>query len=214
MAIIIFDFDGTIADTFDAVLKIINRLSGDFGLKPLKPEDVKRFQNLSSREVVRQSEIPLVRLPFLLRRLKAELNREIHQLKLIPGMSDTLVALKQQGNHLGIVTSNSQENVTTFLENHALKEMFDFIYSGTTIFGKGRVINRIVQQKHFNPRNVIYVGDETRDIEAAKKIPVVVVAVSWGFNSEQALAQHHPDFLINQPSELINVINGLQKVVG
>ncbi|HEY9619734.1 MAG TPA: HAD-IA family hydrolase [Crinalium sp.] len=213
MTVIIFDFDGTIADTFDAVLRIINRLGNEFGLKPLGAEDVKRYQNLSSREVIRQSEISVVRLPFLLRRLKAELNHEIHQLKLIPGMRDALITLKQQGHQLGIVTSNSSENVAIFLKAHQLNDLFDFIYSGTTIFGKSRVIRRILHQRRLNPASVVYVGDETRDIEAARNINVKVVAVSWGFNSSKALIEQNPDYLIHQPDELIDIINKFQNVV-
>lgn len=213
VTVIIFDFDGTIADTFETVLKIINRLAKEFGLKPLDSEDVKRYQNLSSREVIKQSEISVVRLPFLLRRLKAELHQEIHQLKLIPGMREALIALKQQGNQLGIVTSNSPENVAIFLESHNLKELFDFTYSGTTIFGKSRVIRRILQQRRLDPRSVVYVGDETRDIEAARTIAVKVVAVSWGFNSSKALVNQQPDYLVNRPDELVEVIEGLQNVV-
>lgn len=213
MAIIIFDFDGTIADTLDVVLKIINRSAEEFGITPLQPEDVKRFQNLSSREVVRQAEVPLFKLPFLLKRIKTELNREIHQLKLIPGMGEVLATLREQGHHLGIVTSNSHENVTTFLNIHNLASLFDFIHSGTTIFGKGRIIARILREKQLDPQEVVYVGDETRDIEAARKIAVKVVAVGWGFNSTQALAAENPDCLIHEPHELINVIDRLQQKI-
>ncbi len=60
-----------------------------------------------------------------------------------------------------------------------------------------------------NSEEVIYVGDETRDIEAAKKINSKVIAVSWGFNTKEALARHNPDFLIHQPSELLDVMGSL-----
>jgi phosphoglycolate phosphatase len=55
---------------------------------------------------------------------------------------------------------------------------------------------------------VIYVGDETRDIEAARKIQIQVIAVSWGFNSREVLAEQKPDFLISHPSQLIEVVRG------
>ena len=60
------------------------------------------------------------------------------------------------------------------------------------------------------PEEVIYVGDETRDIEASKTIPIKVIAVSWGFNSAEALAKQNPDFLIQKPSELLKVMGNLQ----
>lgn len=210
MKVIIFDFDGTIADTFDAVLKITNQLAIELGYKPTSPDDVERLRNLDSREIIKQSGIPFFRLPFLLKRLKLELRQEIQFLKPIAGMQAALLHLRQQGHSLGIVTSNSNENVTTFLQTHGLGELFDFTYSGTTLFGKARVIQRLLAQHQLDFRKVVYVGDETRDIEAARNIPIKVIAVSWGFNSKQALARQQPDFLIDRPAELEAIIASLE----
>lgn len=208
MKVIIFDFDGTIADSFDAVLTISNRLSTEFGYPPTAPEDVKRLKELSSREILRQSKVPFWRLPFLLRRLRWELNHEISRLQPIPGIKEALVELKQQGHQLGIVTSNSCENVTAFLTAQGMDTLFDFIGSGLTLFGKGRIIRQMIDRHNLHLATVIYVGDETRDIEAARKIQIPVIAVSWGFNSSQVLAEQHPDFLIQSPHELVRVVQG------
>ncbi len=204
--VIIFDFDGTIADSFEVVLRIANQLAAEFGYPTTDADDIDRLKNLSSREIVRQSQVPPLKLPFLLRRLRGELNREICQLKPIPGMQAALLELQQQGNRLGIVTSNSCENVNAFLEAQDLHGIFDFVGSGLALFGKGRVIRRILKQQEVSPNDVIYVGDETRDIEAARKIGIKVISVSWGFNSSQALAAENPDFLIHQPHELLNAV--------
>lgn len=205
MKILIFDFDGTIADSFDLVLAISNRLAEEFGYPQTCPEDVNHLKNLSSREIFRRSGVSFLRLPFLLRRLRIELNREIRQLQPIPGIQEALWALKRQGNRLGIVTSNSRENVIAFLETQNLLELFDFVDSGLTLFGKSRVIKRTLRQYRLDPTTVIYVGDETRDIEAARRTGVQAVAVTWGFNSSRALGAEYPDFLIHSPAELVKV---------
>jgi phosphoglycolate phosphatase-like HAD superfamily hydrolase len=206
--VLIFDFDGTIADSFHAVLAISNRLAREFGYDPVHPDDIDQLKNLSSREILRLSGVSPFRLPFLLGRLQRELNREICQLQPIPGISEVLQLLKQQEYRLGIVTSNSRENVAAFLEAHALRSLFDFIGTGLTVFGKGGIIRRILRQQRIDPATVVYVGDEIRDIEAARKIGIRVIAVSWGFNSQEALAAHHPDFLIHRPEELLDVVAG------
>jgi phosphoglycolate phosphatase-like HAD superfamily hydrolase len=72
------------------------------------------------------------------------------------------------------------------------------------------VINRFLKQANLTPEEVIYVGDETRDIEAAKRSQIKMIAVSWGFNSKTVLAEHNPDFLIHHPNELIQVISTLR----
>ncbi|MGK7917919.1 MAG: HAD-IA family hydrolase [Prochloraceae cyanobacterium] len=204
--VIVFDFDGTIADTYDAILAIANRLSGEFGYKPVNKTELAQLKQLSSREIIKQSEISIFTLPFLLRRLKEELTKEIIQLNPILGIDEVLYQLKKQGYQLGIITSNIEANVVAFLKANNLLSLFDFIFSGTTIFGKHKVINQFLKQNHLTTEQVIYVGDETRDIKAAKKSKVKVIAVSWGFNSPSVLAQYQPDFLIHKPQELMKVI--------
>jgi phosphoglycolate phosphatase-like HAD superfamily hydrolase len=203
--VLIFDFDGTIADSFEIVLAITNRLAPEFGYPPALPEDVERLRNLSSREIVRQSKVSPFKIPFLVRRLRGELYREIPHLQPIPGIKAALLDLKQQGYQLGIVTSNSRKNVVAFLAAQQLSDMFDFIGSGIALFGKDRILRRILKQQQLNPRDVVYVGDETRDIEAARTIGIKVISVSWGYNTSQALAAENPDYLIHQPAELLQI---------
>jgi phosphoglycolate phosphatase-like HAD superfamily hydrolase len=211
--LIIFDFDGTIADTFEPLIKIIQRLSQEFGYKSVSPEDIDLFRNLTTREIIYQAGVSIWKLPFILRRIKKELNKDIKVVRPIQGMKEALLDLKDQGNQLGIITSNSQDNVQLFLENNHLDTIFSFICSGTTIFGKNKVINSVLIQKNINLSDVIYVGDETRDIEAAKKSNIQVIAVSWGFNSQEILANQNPDYLIDHPQQLTEVVNSLKQLI-
>ena len=213
MKLIIFDFDGTIADTFEPLITIIQRLSQEFGYKSVSPEDIDLFRSLTTREIIYQAGVSIWKLPFILRRIKKELNKDIKLVRPIQGMKEALLDLKAQGNELGIITSNSQENVELFLENNQLDTTFSFICSGTTIFGKNKVINRVLTQKNINLSDVIYVGDETRDIEAAKKSNIQVIAVSWGFNYKEILKNQNPDYLIEHPQQLIEVINSLKQLI-
>jgi phosphoglycolate phosphatase-like HAD superfamily hydrolase len=203
---IIFDFDGTIADTVDALVSIANRLAKDFGYIPITPDELSLLKNLSSREIIKYSRISIFKLPFIVKKVKSELKNKIPELKPIPEIQEALITLKSEGNRLGIITSNSQENVTEFLKINDLETLFDFVYSGITIFGKTTIINNVLKQKQIKPQEAIYVGDETRDVEAAKKANIKVVAVAWGFNSKQILAKQNPDFLIDRPSELLQVV--------
>ncbi len=208
--VIMFDFDGTIADTLDAIVSITNRLAVEFGYKQTTQEELAQIQNLDSGEIIKQSGISIFKLPFLLRKVKAELNKEIQRVRPIAGIKEALIELKNQGNRLGILTSNSSANVVAFLETNELEELFDFIYSGKTLFGKSKVMNNLLKQENIDPKTAIYVGDETRDIEAARKSHIKAIAVSWGFNSAEVLAKQNPDFLIHQPNQLIEVIGSLQ----
>jgi phosphoglycolate phosphatase len=204
--VIVFDFDGTIADTVDALVTIVNRLALEFGYRQITPEELALLRNFTSREIIKYSGVSLFKIPFLLKKVKGELKHKIQELKPIPAIDAALIELHNHGYKLGIITSNSQENVTAFLKNNQLEEYFEFIYSGVTIFGKTTIINNVLKQKNLATESVIYVGDETRDIEASQKANIQVIAVSWGFNSPEALAKQNPDFLINHPRELLEVI--------
>ena len=208
---VIFDFDGTIADTYQAIVDITNSLASEFGYKSLSQEEISFLKNLSSREIIKQSEISLFKLPFLVRRVQKELGKQIQELTPIPGMTQVLQELKNQDYILGIVTSNIENNVIAFLQKNELDNYFDFINSGTTIFGKHRIINKLIKKHHLSNKEVIYVGDETRDIRSARKSDVGIIAVGWGFNSVQVLAEHNPDYLVFNPGELLQIINTWDK---
>lgn len=203
---VVFDFDGTIADSRLAFLTIINRLAGEFGYQPISHEEADKIRSLSSKEIVQQSEVPPLKIPFLLRKLKRELSKEIVDILPIPGIEITLRELKSQGIELGILTSNLTENVDAFLEKNNLQDLFTFVYSENNLFGKDKALQKVFKRHEIDPEHSIYVGDETRDIEAARKIKVKCIAVSWGFNAKEALARHQPDFLVDDPQELIHVI--------
>ena len=204
--VIIFDFDGTIADSLDALVNISNRLAVQFGYKQTSINELAQIQNLTSREIIKQSGISIFKVPFLVKKVKAELSFEIKTLSLFPGMKEALIELHQLGNKLVIISSNSKPNIIAFLEHNNLLDKFYYIYSGSTIFGKDKVINRFIQQENIDVKDVIYVGDETRDIESAKKSKVIAIAVSWGFNTKEVLMKQNPDYLIEQPSDLIDIV--------
>jgi len=204
--VIIFDFDGTIADTVDALVNIANSLAVEFSFAPITSEEFLILKNLTSREIFKYSGIPLFKIPFLLKKVKKELKNKIPELKPIPGIEEALIELKESGNRLGIITSNSKGNVKEFLKINNLDNLFEFVHTGVTIFGKTTIINNVLKQKQIKTQEVIYVGDETRDIEASKKAQIKVCSVTWGFNSQEALAKENPDFLIHHPQELIEVV--------
>ncbi|MEG4853358.1 HAD-IA family hydrolase [Microcoleus sp. B5-D4] len=209
--VIIFDFDGTLADTIDILLSISNRLSVELGFKSATKEQIAQLSNLTSWQLLQYSGISIFKFPLLIRMLKAELRTEIPNIQLFPGIKEVVLELKTLGFQLGIITSNSRENVLESLEKNGLQDTFTFIYSGST-FGKHKVINSWLKRERINAKEVVYVGDEIRDIDAARKTGIKVMAVAWGFNSQEALAAHNPDFLIQSPQELIEIMSNLREV--
>ncbi len=209
MAFLIFDFDGTIADTLAAIVRITNRLAPEYGYSPTTPEKLKYYQSLSTQEMLRQAEIPLFRLPFLLRRVRREMRSELSTVPIATDLAPTLRDLVAAEHRLMIMSSNSRRNIQSFLELHDISDVFESIQGGVGLLGKGRVLKRIVQRGNLDFSQVIYVGDETRDIDASQQVGISVAAVSWGFSSREALATQQPNFLIDHPRQLLGAAQAL-----
>ena len=103
------------------------------------------------------------------------------------------------------MTSNTKEGVQAFLANHQL-QYFEFIFAPDSLFGKAKVIRKILSHEALSPQEVIMIGDELRDVEAANKAGVESIAVTWGFNTQQVLERGEPNHLIMNPSQLLELV--------
>jgi phosphoglycolate phosphatase len=201
---LIFDFDGTLCDSLQSAVEALNFYADEFGYRKVQSEDLSHFQNKSAREIMSHLGISLIQLPHVAYKAKKRIRTHIDTLSPIAGIPEALSHLKTQDYQLGILTSNSEENVRGFLEQHQL-EVFDFIYADSSLFGKATVMKKLLKEKKLSAHEVIYVGDEIRDIEAAKSLAIKIVSVSWGYNSKEILQAESPDYLIDHPSELVSL---------
>ena len=203
---IIFDFDGTIADTLDSVVKIVNSQAEYFGYRKVTKEDIPYLQGKKPKEILSYLGISIFKLPSWIKKIHSEINKEITNMVPTVNISPFLSELYHDERfHLGILTSNTQENVEQFLYKNNLN-FFDFVHTGKSVFGKSHVINKIMKQRKMNKSEVFYVCDEVRDIDAARKSGIKSIAVAWGYNTKDALQKENPDFLVNTPDELRNII--------
>lgn len=202
--ILLFDFDGTIADTFLHIVEISNRLSGEFNFNVIHPHEIEILKHNTVEETIDYLKVPKLKIPRILLRARSELHKDIASIKPIKDLSKTLLQLKADGFHMGIITTNSTKNVKKFLEAHGL-DIFDFVSSTSKIFGKGQSLKKLIKKKNFKVEHAYYVGDEIRDILAAKRAGIKMIAVTWGFNSKKVLKQLNPDYLISDPVELIKI---------
>lgn len=199
---IIFDFDGTIADTFDLALEIYNRIAPEYNCRPAGPDDHELLRTKKPQELLKIYGVSRLKLLSLLLRVRKELSRHIPEIKLVTGMDASLREIRNAGYRMGVLTSNSVKNVRSFMAINDLSGVFDFIYSGKSLMGKEKVIRRLLLHENIPADRVIYIGDETRDIEASKYAGIPVVAVSWGLNRRDVLASLSPDRIADTPEEL------------
>jgi len=199
--ILIFDFDGTIADTHHYIVRISNILAPEYGYKTIADNEIEQLRDKSAREMISHLSVPVLKIPAILAHAKRIFHDGIDEIKLIAGMHDVLHDLHRLGYTMGIVSSNMEKNIIRFLQNHDI-HIFDFIHSTTKIWSKHHSISKLIRAKKFDRTAVTYIGDETRDITAARKCGIRSLAVTWGYNSEKALSCVNPDILVHTPAEL------------
>jgi phosphoglycolate phosphatase len=204
---ILFDFDGTIAETVAAGVAAFNGLAREYGFVEITDENAEILRSKGPRAARKALEVPLVRVPLVLRTLRAGVRSILPTLEPVPGIRSAISALKERGFHLGIVTSNSAENVQGFLENNAMADGFDYLEAGAGIFRKAKAIKKALSRNDVDPGETVFVGDEIRDIEAARKNNLITVAVTWGLNSREGLADAKPDFMIETPEALLELFS-------
>lgn len=204
---VVFDFDGTIADTLDFAFTIYNRIAPDYNCQQISAGEVEILRSRKPQELLKSFGLSRLRLMALILRMQKELHHHITETGMAKGMGAALENIRNAGYSMGILTSNSRDNVMKFLDIQSLSGIMDFIYSGKSLFGKDKVIMRMLGREKITRDQIVYVGDETRDIEACKKAGIQVIAVSWGLNSRKLLASLHPDYIADDPEELLPYVN-------
>lgn len=203
MAAIIFDLDGTIADSFEYVAEF---MAEEAGLAPLSEEQKQRLRNLSMAEMSRRLGYRWWQGLWLLIKGRRRMRHSIKQWHPIDGMPEAIRKLHGEGHELFILSTNSLRNVRGFLHNHDLHTYFLEIYGGVGLFGKAPALRRLLEEQHIAREDAVYVGDELRDVQAASSIGLRVVAVSWGFANRSRLQAAAPLALADTPEELLRIL--------
>ena len=204
-SIILFDFDGTIADTISAGLEIINAHADKYGYKRLDGDINTHF---SALQLVKLAEVKLWKLPYLIYQLKKKLAEKSDELKVLSESPVLIKKLNEAGYELGILTSNSYKTVTAFLKKYELNSYFSFLRTDVSLFGKKKAL---AKSKKILNKKIIYIGDELRDIEACRKNEIPIVSIPWGLNSFESLEEHNPGLVAKTADEAFALI---QKLAG
>ncbi len=202
----IFDFDGVVADTLHLAIKTANTMLEGSGYRERVSAQDLRGKGLKG--IIKEIKLPVYKLPVYIKKSRSVFNKEVGSIRAFPGIRSALLRMKGKCK-LAIVSSNSEENIAVVLKNNKMDGIFDFIIAGADVFGKSSKIRKAMKLADANREEAVCVGDEERDIEAARKAGLRIIAVSWGFNSEGLLAGKKPDYLVRKPGELAGLIKNI-----
>ncbi|MBO7462136.1 MAG: HAD-IA family hydrolase [Bacteroidales bacterium] len=195
---IIFDFDGTLADTFALGSKLINEYADRLGYKQI---DFAANKDKSAKELIKMSGVKFWQIPGLIKFFRKKSVERAPEVKAFDGIPDLVRRLHDDGFSLGIITTNSAQTINIFLEKYGLSDFFTYIKPEISLFGKRRALRRA--RRHLKS-DIIYIGDELRDIEACRAVDIPIISVSWGFNSTEILEKNNPGMVAEDTEEVYN----------
>lgn len=156
---VVFDFDGTLADSMELAIRLYNAFAQKRGYGILTSENLAELRTLRAR-----------------------------------------------GLHLAIVSTNSEESIRAILARHGLSDLVSAVHCSSRLFGKARLLRALMRRERLRPEQIVYVGDEHRDMEASREASVRVIAVTWGADAEQRLREAAPDALATRPEEIADLV--------
>lgn len=210
--VVIFDFDGTLADTFPVVLDIFHKV--ERRTVPLNKEEEMLMRGAALMQVrlrvvikaAARLDIPFWRLPFVFAISQLLLKKRMKEVQAFPGIVELLKKLAEDGDELFIVSSNSAGNIKRFLRSQDLYGYIVKVYGNVRPRNKAKMIRHIVRWRHGEPGKIWYIGDEDRDIAAGHAADVPTIAVTWGYNDQEQLQLSQPTHTITNAAELYGLI--------
>jgi len=197
-----FDFDGTLADSFQWFLKVLEEIASQYRIRPVEQGDLEKMRGLNSRQLLKQLGIPTWKLPRLAAHVRGLQSRDLAQIRLFDGVLQMLEGLAGAGVAVAIVSSNSEENIRQVL-GPAGTPLISHFGCGASLLGKRSKLKSLLKRFKVPPPQVIYIGDELRDIEAARSVGISSGAVAWGYATFEALKAHNPSELFERPADVV-----------
>ncbi|WP_223165096.1 HAD hydrolase-like protein [Massilia frigida] len=189
--LVIFDFDGTLADSFPFFQSVYNGLADKHGLRRVEGDQAAQLRSMGTREIMRYIGMPAWKMPVVSKSFIGMMSENAASIALFDGVADALLALFDAGVVLAVVSSNSEQNVRRVL-GPGLSSLFSHFECGMSVFGKASRIRKVVKQSRVGAGEALYVGDQGTDAEASAKAGVAFGAVAWGYAPVEVLRAHGP----------------------
>ncbi|AWN39211.1 HAD family hydrolase [Methylobacterium radiodurans] len=211
--LVVLDFDGTLADSFDWFCGVLDGVADCYGFRRVLPEEADTLRGMSAAAIVRHLDVPLWKLPLISRHMHALMARDIAAIRPFPGVPEMLAALAADGRALAVLSSNSRANVERVLGPESAGRVAHYA-CGASVFGKAGRLRKLLRRAGVAAAETLCIGDELRDLEAARAVGCAFGAVGWGYTTAEALRAAGPDLLFMRPAEIRAAIASRSVIAG
>lgn len=203
---LLFDFDGTIANSIEPMYQLLNHYAPKYGFKQVSPQDFALIRSMPMHKALKHLKLPLYKLLRYIPLILKEYRKIVTLMEPYEGVKQMLDELLRLEIPVALLSSNSAENVHAFLERHGIN-CFQWVEGTGGILKKHARIARQLKKHRLDKTRVIYIGDESRDIQAAKKCGIRIICVTWGFHTAEHLSSYDPDYMVDHPRQIIELVS-------
>lgn len=217
---VIFDLDGTLLDTLADIAECGNAVLAEMGYATHPRDAYRHFVGEGVRKLFRKAlgdratDERIEACSARFGEIYAE-NCAVHS-RPFDGVPEMLAALAERKLPLAILSNKpdrfTQQTVAEFFDRRAFSR----------VYGEGPGIptkpdptgaNRIVAELKVLPAEVLYLGDTSTDMQTARTAGLVAIGAAWGFRTREELLQAGAQAIIEQPGELIAIVDGDMKIL-
>ncbi|HBP31270.1 MAG TPA: HAD family hydrolase [Advenella kashmirensis] len=195
-----FDFDGTLADTLPWFDTVLASVAQKYGFRNPAEDEKEQLRHRDVRHILSTLDIPFWKAPAILMEFRQRMQEASPDVHLFEGIEQALAALKHAGYQIAVLSSNSEINVRRTLGRAT--EFIDQYRCGSDLFGKASRLKTLYRQTGCTPETCLLIGDEIRDIDAARESGCHAASVAWGYNHPEVLSAKGPQFLFCTPDDI------------
>ena len=201
----IFDFDGTLADSFAWFMGVVNACADRYGFRRIEPHELETLRGYEARRLIQHLQAPTWKMPLIARYMRTRMAAEIGGISLFPGAEKMLRRLADAGVRIAIVTSNAEPNVRRVMGPRAAALVTDW-QCGASVLGKQPKMRKVLRASGIPAAQAISIGDEIRDLHASRAAGIPFGAVGWGFTTLDALRALHPERVFQRMEDIASLV--------
>lgn len=196
----IFDMDGTLSDSFPWFLSVINAVADDHKFQRVTEDRIDALRSAGANDIVRMLGVARWRIPLIARDMRRRKAQQLDRISLFAGVDRMFDELRARDVTIAVVSSDNEDNV-----RHVLGRLDDYVSyfaCAAGLFGKTAKFRRILDLTGISVDDALSIGDEIRDIEAAREAGIDSGAVAWGYTSAEALQARAPNFMFSRMDDI------------
>ncbi len=205
--IVVFDFDGTLADSAPIIRKIYEDMAEENNWSTLDDKTYEKLRHGTLRQARRWAGIQWWQLPRVMSGAQKLFSLESAQVKLFPGVKELVRDIQKLDLPIYVLSRNTPELINKVLRRNKINGME--VLEKVSFFGKHRALKEIARNEKSDRTDVFMIGDEVRDIISANKAGVSSIAVAWGLQDISLLKKHDPTYIANKPDDVYKIIKGV-----